>query len=527
MNADRAALGLRFYRSVTLVLALALALLGYAFHRASADLGADLSKTPAAAPAPTPSAPRPPSSAAPAPPRVRVVDVAKQLRDFDRLGEQKADETATYFTSPYGTVSLHSIAYRQRVPMHFRRLAHVAWLPVSGDIEEAWLAPGTGRVDRVVARARTGTVTDVPPYSAHEWANLSDAHVAVALEFVSAPADGRSYVAVDDDRTRVGGSPSSFDVAKALHETEQSKEPFRKRPLPMMNGKLASLSVVTSAKFEAEPYATVVWVATGKGKIVAGEEHAIQGEQLVIIAEHVPYELRADAGAPLGLVTYQPMRDEVSNILKSGKKLYSQGDEELVIRDFFQDRRDGVFLDVGANHYKDDSTTYYLEEKLGWSGIAVDGLPEYAAGYLEHRKKTRFFNYVVTDKPQGIVKFYRSTKWPVLSSTSEKTAKDEGRVFVDDEAVTELQVPSTSIDQLLREQNVSKLDFLSMDIEDHEPVALAGFDLQRYQPALVCIEAHRSVADAIVTYFHDRGYVRLDKYLPYDSLNWYFTPRAR
>src|SRR5262249_38048392 len=40
-----------------------------------------------------------------------------------------------------------------------------------------------------------------------------------------------------------------------------------------------------------------------------------------------------------------------------GPARYSQFAEEWIIRDFFQDRRNGVFVDVGANHYRDSSTT--------------------------------------------------------------------------------------------------------------------------------------------------------------------------
>src|SRR5688500_5143330 len=35
--------------------------------------------------------------------------------------------------------------------------------------------------------------------------------------------------------------------------------------------------------------------------------------------------------------------------------------EELIIRDYFSERRDGVFVDVGAYHYRNGSNTYYLE----------------------------------------------------------------------------------------------------------------------------------------------------------------------
>jgi hypothetical protein len=49
-----------------------------------------------------------------------------------------------------------------------------------------------------------------------------------------------------------------------------------------------------------------------------------------------------------------------------GPDRYSQFAEEWIIRDFFQDKRGGTFVDVGANHYRDSSTTYYLEKNLEW-----------------------------------------------------------------------------------------------------------------------------------------------------------------
>ena len=78
-------------------------------------------------------------------------------------------------------------------------------------------------------------------------------------------------------------------------------------------------------------------------------------------------------------------------VQKYGPKLYSQGNEELVIRDFFQDRRGGVFVDIGASQYKTNSTTYYLEHHLEWTGIAVDAICDYRKDYEIYRKGTRFF----------------------------------------------------------------------------------------------------------------------------------------
>ena len=75
---------------------------------------------------------------------------------------------------------------------------------------------------------------------------------------------------------------------------------------------------------------------------------------------------------------------------KYGPARNSEHGEEWIVRDFFNDKRGGFFVDVGANDYKSESNTYYLETKLGWSGIAVEPQQQFAAGYAAHRPLTRF-----------------------------------------------------------------------------------------------------------------------------------------
>ena len=79
---------------------------------------------------------------------------------------------------------------------------------------------------------------------------------------------------------------------------------------------------------------------------------------------------------------------------QDGSRRYSRNVEEWLIRDHFKDRRNGVFVDVGANHYKDESNTYFLETELGWSGIAIDALPRNSGPTTKHtghaRNSSRF-----------------------------------------------------------------------------------------------------------------------------------------
>jgi len=217
--------------------------------------------------------------------------------------------------------------------------------------------------------------------------------------------------------------------------------------------------------------------------------------------------------------------DESGNILETEKKLYSQFDEELIIRDFFGDRRDGFFLDVGCGPPTVRSTTYYLEKHLGWRGIGVDALPEYAGPWKRDRPKSRFFAFLVTDHADTHDPFYRSAIEGLSSTQQDRPFQAPGS---DEEVLlegSEISLPTITLNKLLEEAGVEKIDFLSMDIEGSEPPALAGFDIKRFAPQLICIEAAPVTQEPIRAYFEANGYERIERYEAYDAVNWYFTPK--
>ena len=54
---------------------------------------------------------------------------------------------------------------------------------------------------------------------------------------------------------------------------------------------------------------------------------------------------------------------------------------------------------------------------------------------------------------------------------------------------------------------------------------LAGFDIERFRPELVLIEARGDNQPVLMDYFTRHGYERIDAYFERDPLNWYFRPR--
>jgi hypothetical protein len=80
------------------------------------------------------------------------------------------------------------------------------------------------------------------------------------------------------------------------------------------------------------------------------------------------------------------------------------------------------------------------------------------------------------------------------------------------------------LDDILEQHHVASLDFLSIDVELHEPQVLRGFAVDRFRPALVCIEAHPEVRQEILDYFAHHHYRVLGQYLRADMENLWFAP---
>ena len=203
-----------------------------------------------------------------------------------------------------------------------------------------------------------------------------------------------------------------------------------------------------------------------------------------------------------------------------GDAHFSEGPEEWAIRDFFGDRRKGFFVDVGANDYRHYSKTYYLETELGWRGLAIEPQTVFAADYATHRPRTKFLPFFVSDTSNEQARMY------VLASNRVVTSGN--KAFVERYGSNPEEVTATTItlNDLFAAEKVERIDFLSIDIELWEPKALAGLDIDRYKPALVCIEALPEVRQFILDYFARHGYVVVGKYLRADEQNLYFTPRG-
>ena len=230
----------------------------------------------------------------------------------------------------------------------------------------------------------------------------------------------------------------------------------------------------------------------------------------------MPKELTASILTALGRESERLRRAPGRTGILAEEKKYSLFAEELIIRDFFQDLKGGVFVDVGCAWPIKASNTYYLEKHLGWTGIGIDALEDYAPAWKSDRPNSKFFAFIVTDQTAAQGTFYKSAGLG-LSSVNRDAAS--GKNFGGPMPTEQIEVPTITLDDLLDREGITKIDLLSMDIEGHEATALAGFDIERFQPDLLVIEGH---SQAVTEYLTRHGYQQILRYAAFDSVNRYF-----
>jgi len=207
-------------------------------------------------------------------------------------------------------------------------------------------------------------------------------------------------------------------------------------------------------------------------------------------------------------------RDVLSPLLANEEPKWSQGFEELIIRDFFGDREGGVFVDVGCYLPRELSTTYYLEDQQQWTGIGIDAQRDFAPAWKEHRPRSTFVATAISDKDGETLTLF-------IAGTTASLEKWAMEIFTKD--LQEVQVKTITLDTLLDMHVIDKVDFLSIDIDGGEVGALKGFDIQRYKPDLCAVEAVKP--EPVKEYFAANGYELIDKYLKADKINLYFRPK--
>ena len=174
------------------------------------------------------------------------------------------------------------------------------------------------------------------------------------------------------------------------------------------------------------------------------------------------------------------------------KKSYSMLGEDLVVNNFFKNKTNGTYVDVGCYHPIDGNNTHLLF-KNGWSGINIDLNKISIDLFNIARKNDENFRVAVSNKSKKI-KFYYRKKINMLNTINKKFANNS---FKKGYSIDYIQARTLS--SILKESKLKnkKIDFLNIDIEGNEINALKTLNFEIYRPKLICVEIHNFTSNRL------------------------------
>ena len=157
--------------------------------------------------------------------------------------------------------------------------------------------------------------------------------------------------------------------------------------------------------------------------------------------------------------------------------------EPLLLGNFFLDHKTGIYVDVGAN-IPDNSVTRAFHEK-GWQGLIIEPIPDNIKLFLDSGR-TNIWQGAVTSPENA--KNKTGTLHLAGGPEGPHSSLNKELIFprsINNEAIT---VQLKTLNELLTEKSITRIDLLSIDTEGTEIDVLKGIDLKKFDVTLVLVE---------------------------------------
>ena len=161
-----------------------------------------------------------------------------------------------------------------------------------------------------------------------------------------------------------------------------------------------------------------------------------------------------------------------------GRAVFSDTHEEPLLRQYFANKTHGSFVDVGANDPQNAVSRFLWGD---WDGVVVEPLPRQAEKFREIPGLK--VEEVALTSPE------KAAEGSAVFAIAGKQSTLVPEKLMDREIISDtVTVRITTLDQLLADQNIQQIDFLSVDVEGAEIDVLGGFDLARFRVGLLLVE---------------------------------------
>ena len=177
------------------------------------------------------------------------------------------------------------------------------------------------------------------------------------------------------------------------------------------------------------------------------------------------------------------------------KKSYAMDNEDTAALNYFKEKKNGFYVDVGCYHPTHRNNTYLLHKK-NWNGINID-TSQFSIDLFDYMRPNDINYRCAISNKNEIIKLFYQKELSQLSTTE----RDQAEIVFQGN-IKEKEIQAFTLDEILSRSKYknSKIDFLDIDVEGADLKVLEGLSFDKFKPELICIEIHAKEIKKSVTY---------------------------
>jgi FkbM family methyltransferase len=196
------------------------------------------------------------------------------------------------------------------------------------------------------------------------------------------------------------------------------------------------------------------------------------------------------------------------------------GQDKFLDTSVFLGMRNGVFVDVGAHDGESLSNTYFFEKERGWTGLCVEPIPSVFAKLQNLRTRSKCYQ-VAIDRVEKESMFLLGKGYPEMFSVLTDHLDERHSLRIQNETRdnggnTELiPVQTKRLDTLFKEQMITHVNYMSIDVEGAEFGVLHSIDFSTVTFDIIEVECnYDDLRPKYKEFFESKGFI------PLASIDW-------
>ena len=202
---------------------------------------------------------------------------------------------------------------------------------------------------------------------------------------------------------------------------------------------------------------------------------------------------------------------DCENFFFWNERYSSQAGQDKIIKDiFFNNKRKGFFIEIGAYDGIEGSNCYHFERYLNWDGIAIEP-SNIQFEKLQKNRKCKLLNYPVNEEAkevefidviEGLTQmsginnnFFERNKNIILNNRESKTRS--------------INMKTITFDQVVPKNTV--IDYLSIDIEGGEMALVNSINYNDYDIKVITVENNVPETQNFKNFFESKNFLYFDR----------------